>query len=206
MAKQQNKIAEVRKSKGVTQQQLADKLGVHWVTISKLERGVMQLTFEWAEKLAQALGASFADIFQSNADREIAVEADLSTAMAVSVTENPQRFRVTRPPYTEALGTWMKLTDRGLEPYFCQGDIICLADLVRPAEKGTVMQYRDPTRLALIIADDETKHFGVFVERHSDGSEDFRLINGRTLARQKNAALWVVADYIPAWAIDDIAD
>lgn len=39
----------------MTQQQLAEAVGAHWITISKLERGKAQLTFEWQMNLAEAL-------------------------------------------------------------------------------------------------------------------------------------------------------
>ena len=51
-----NRIAEVRNARGMTQQELADQVGAHWITISKLERGIIKLTTEWLEKLATPLG------------------------------------------------------------------------------------------------------------------------------------------------------
>lgn len=50
-----NRIAEFRKKIGLTQRELADRAGTHWVTISKLENGRQLFTFEWAEKLAPLL-------------------------------------------------------------------------------------------------------------------------------------------------------
>src|SRR5262245_56569499 len=51
-----NRIAEIRNTRGMTQQELADHVGAHWITISKLERGIIKLTTEWMEKLANPLG------------------------------------------------------------------------------------------------------------------------------------------------------
>src|SRR5262245_16959134 len=50
-----NRIAEIRNARGMTQQELADQVGAHWITISKLERGIIKLTTEWMEKLAKPL-------------------------------------------------------------------------------------------------------------------------------------------------------
>jgi DNA-binding XRE family transcriptional regulator len=50
-----NRIAEVRNARGMTQQELGDQVGAHWITISKLERGIIKLTTEWMEKLARPL-------------------------------------------------------------------------------------------------------------------------------------------------------
>lgn len=57
-----NRIAEVRKARGMTQQQLADAVGSHWITISKLERGRIRLTTDWLERLAKPLGVGERDL------------------------------------------------------------------------------------------------------------------------------------------------
>jgi len=57
-----NRIAEARKARGMTQQQLADAVGSHWITISKLERGRIRLTTDWLERLAKPLGVSERDL------------------------------------------------------------------------------------------------------------------------------------------------
>lgn len=45
-----------REAKGWTQQNLGDRLGVHWITISKIERGVIGLSRNWIARLSEALG------------------------------------------------------------------------------------------------------------------------------------------------------
>ena len=57
-----NRIAEERLARGMTQQQLADAVGAHWITISKLERGRIKLTTDWLEKLAKPLGVRAGDL------------------------------------------------------------------------------------------------------------------------------------------------
>ena len=57
-----NRIAAERKARGMTQQQLADAVGAHWITISKLERGHIKLTTDWLEKLAKPLGVRTMDL------------------------------------------------------------------------------------------------------------------------------------------------
>ena len=58
MAKKQNtnRIGELRLNRSWSQGELADRCGAHWVTISKLERGQMQLTQDWMERLAAVFG------------------------------------------------------------------------------------------------------------------------------------------------------
>src|SRR5437667_7713739 len=60
-----NRIAEERKSAGMSQQDLATAVGSHWITISKLERGRMKLTTLWMEKLARALNVLPIDFLAS---------------------------------------------------------------------------------------------------------------------------------------------
>jgi transcriptional regulator with XRE-family HTH domain len=57
-----NRLKELREQKGFTQQGLADALGSHAITISRLERGNMQLTASWMERIAAALGVSMRDL------------------------------------------------------------------------------------------------------------------------------------------------
>lgn len=51
------RLAHVRKLNGMTQQELADVIGVHWVTISKLERGLFPISVTWAVKICDAFDA-----------------------------------------------------------------------------------------------------------------------------------------------------
>lgn len=50
-----NRIGELRRAANLSQQQLADLLGIHSITVSKLERGKMKLTLDWMVKIAAAL-------------------------------------------------------------------------------------------------------------------------------------------------------
>lgn len=58
MTKKQNtnRISELRLNRRWSQSELAERCSAHWVTISKLERGQMQLTQDWMERLGAALG------------------------------------------------------------------------------------------------------------------------------------------------------
>ena len=57
-----SKLAEVRKSKGLSQAKLAEKSGVHRVTIARFETGASTITAATARKLASALGVAVDDI------------------------------------------------------------------------------------------------------------------------------------------------
>lgn len=53
-----NRIKEIRKEKGLTQAQLAEKLGVFQSVIQKVESGTVDLDLTWMKKLSKALDVS----------------------------------------------------------------------------------------------------------------------------------------------------
>ena len=59
----QNKLREARAEQGLTQEQLADRIGVTRKTINTVERGVFLPSTVLALKLARALGTSVEQLF-----------------------------------------------------------------------------------------------------------------------------------------------
>lgn len=51
-----NRLEELRQAAGLTMQQLADMVGCTSSQISKLEKGSLQMSWTWQQKLADALG------------------------------------------------------------------------------------------------------------------------------------------------------
>ena len=51
-----NQIREIRRAKGLTQEQLADAIGRDVTTINKLEKGRMKLTVDYMLKISEVLG------------------------------------------------------------------------------------------------------------------------------------------------------
>lgn len=58
------RIRALRKRLGVSQEELADRAGVHWTYLARAERGEQNPTLENLHAIAQALGVSLADLFQ----------------------------------------------------------------------------------------------------------------------------------------------
>lgn len=58
-----NRIQDLRKEKGLTQQGLAEKLGVSRQTIISLENGKYNPSISLAYKLAKAFGLTIEDVF-----------------------------------------------------------------------------------------------------------------------------------------------
>ena len=54
-----DRLKELRTDHQLTQQELADAIGVHVMTISGYERGIRKPDFETLDKIADRLGASF---------------------------------------------------------------------------------------------------------------------------------------------------
>lgn len=55
-------IQRIRKKAGVTQEELADKAGVHVSYISRIERGVVNSSIEVIESIAKALKVKSSEI------------------------------------------------------------------------------------------------------------------------------------------------
>ncbi len=58
-----NKIKELRKEKGVTQEDLANTVGVTRQTVISLENGKYNASLQLAYKIAKYFGVSIEDIF-----------------------------------------------------------------------------------------------------------------------------------------------
>lgn len=58
-----SRLEDVRTARGITRQQLADSVEVHYQTIGYLERGEYSPSLALALRIARELGASVGDLF-----------------------------------------------------------------------------------------------------------------------------------------------
>lgn len=58
-----NRIAVLRAEKGISRQELADKVGVNYQTIGFIERGDYSPSLELAFKFAEVFGVELTDVF-----------------------------------------------------------------------------------------------------------------------------------------------
>ena len=65
-----NRIEEIRKARGVNQEELAKALGVSRQTISQIERGDYSPSVTLALKIAKVCNAKVEDIFQYEEEEE----------------------------------------------------------------------------------------------------------------------------------------
>lgn len=127
-----NRIAELRKQRGLTQQQLADLVDVHWITISKLERGITRLSEEWRERLAKAFDVDVYDI----SPREkvlpwVHVEGRLFEDGSVDdiTADEQQQFQISSAYFINPDYRWLEVGDNAFWPWLQPGDLVCMAAL-----------------------------------------------------------------------------
>lgn len=107
-----NRIAELRGLKGWTQRQLAERVGVHEMTILRLEKGSTQLTVTWMQKLAKAFGCSAADLL----DIATLAETDDDVAAADLGALGPLASAIARRGLSTYKITGTSVTNAGLKP------------------------------------------------------------------------------------------
>lgn len=57
-----DQVRTLRKAKGWSQEELADRAGIHRTFVSQIERATKRSTIDTVEKLAKALGVSCGDL------------------------------------------------------------------------------------------------------------------------------------------------
>lgn len=199
--KAENRIADVRKRRGLTQQQLADLLGVHWVTVSKLERGVMQLTSDWITRLAEALEVDVMELWGGNLHKYMFVSGGVSQGYILEQFEDGETYNFTSflNPIGDFTSAWAMVNDDALAPFFLKGDIL----------NFTAMDDREWPKLigricTMIVGD--TGMMGTLISV-SGPKADIRLMNGRVLKDQEISEVSCLTGFQPAWALKhDIAD
>ncbi|WP_242360063.1 helix-turn-helix domain-containing protein [Anaeromyxobacter sp. SG17] len=76
------RVADQRKRAGLTQAELAERIGVTTETVSRLERGAVVPSLARLEEVALALGAELSDLFRV-ADRESQKDRAMTRLLAV---------------------------------------------------------------------------------------------------------------------------
>jgi transcriptional regulator with XRE-family HTH domain len=71
------RIRNLRKRQGMTQEEMADKCGLHWTYIGGLERGERNPTLTTMQKVALGLGVGLTDLIQTKVF-QAAAEAEQS--------------------------------------------------------------------------------------------------------------------------------
>lgn len=141
-----NRLKHLRERHGMTQEQLAEQAGCHWVTVSKQERKA-ELPIKWARIFAAAL-AEPVEAFYGESPPPMAVNDQLMPVYGVVAGSATGSFtmtsevvdRVRRPPGLAGATGAYALFVRGssMEPRFFPGDIVYVAPH-RPVRPGDVV-------------------------------------------------------------------
>jgi XRE family transcriptional regulator, regulator of sulfur utilization len=59
-----DRLRNVRKERGLSQEELADRAGLHFTFVGKVERGEQNATLETIEKMTSSLGISLEQLFR----------------------------------------------------------------------------------------------------------------------------------------------
>lgn len=89
-----NRIKELRLDRGLSQQQLADRIGTTKATISKWEKGQRQLTLEKMYRLADALQCHHVELIDNTAPVSDDENELLKTFRGLSEDERPIALRM----------------------------------------------------------------------------------------------------------------
>jgi SOS-response transcriptional repressor LexA len=164
-------IKQLRASKGLTQTQLGDSIGVASGNISRYESGINAPDFDRLEPLADALGVSVSDLFL------MAETGNVETAPEIKGT-------VPLISWVQA-GHWNDVIDN-LHPG--EGERIPTTYRVRKHTyalrvRGDSMEPKFPEGAILIVEPDENPEPGAFViVRHNGGEATFKqlMVDGNT--------------------------
>lgn len=177
-----NRIADVRKEKGLTQQDLADKVGVHWITISKLERGLIRLSEKWIIQLMQALEVGAEDLLA--ADRpltafELTGRIADNGVVKEEADDDSGFVTITNDMFVAAGRSWFLVDTDAFFPAFHRGDILAF-DAMLPTLTDNYLN-----RFAMVFVHDEDGGQRIFYGhvQQSPIPERYSLstVNGRVL-------------------------
>lgn len=150
-----NRVAEIRKRKGWSQQRLAESIGVHWVTISKIERDRQKLTWDRACQIAEALDVDPFELLPPT--RRL---AQVPLMGEVGGGGHVQQYDENRAPTKTLLSTiyddpesdWVIVKGPGLYPFFHEGDLLRVTWAWREeARKKGFGQRAAPRRLGAYV-------------------------------------------------------
>jgi len=103
------KIQSIRKSKNITQEELADKIGVKRSVISKYENNSVSISIETLSKIAKVLDVSIQSFFESK------VPLETTANFLKYATENNVEL-VRKPTFDErVMNAFKQVNDNGRE-------------------------------------------------------------------------------------------
>lgn len=131
-----NRIAELRKSRNLSQAQLAEAIGAHLITVSKLERGKLRATFEWMSRISDALGVHISELMPEvlSTDIDVFANAVLSDNGGVNHLKRDEflHFKVAIDSIYNnplSISSWIVVDTHQLYPAWHRGDLMLLKNI-----------------------------------------------------------------------------
>lgn len=190
-----NRIGELRKVRKLTQQQLADAVGSHWITISKLERGVMRLSDEWRGAIAKALGVDEWElIVGARALPTVHVEGRIEEGgkiIPLEEEDTSEAFHLSTDYFTHPGYRWLVVAGDALWPWYQDGDRICISLLA----EDEIDNARGRVCVAWYASPNGTEEVtvGILDRGRPDGNYTINRIGGPPVRNIRLSSLAVVA-------------
>ena len=172
-------IAALRKRRRLTQQQVAEAVGAHWITISKLERGQLKLSLDWAQRLARVLKVEVEDIVAGEVyPKQIPIAGTIGAEGVVyfgpsSITEVSFDLDF----YSNATDDWYVVNTMDFFPIIQSSDIV----RVTPVDRGKLDGYIQRICLVELLSKQSRQLFGILGRNHTDGTTQLTRTNGAVL-------------------------
>ncbi len=171
-----NRIKKVRKSRGVSQQELANKTGLTQTQISKLELEKRKLTTDKLEKIKDALNCTFADLLGSDISEEIIVQNKPPVLSSSPIGAGELGLKMRRIP-KEIYTT--RICCDALEPRIKTGEMITVDPTLPPRKDDEILVFFKTTDSEEVHAQarifQEIKNNKIFCRLHNSETEEFDL-------------------------------
>ncbi|MCA1398660.1 helix-turn-helix transcriptional regulator [Bradyrhizobium sp. BRP56] len=167
MASHLNNIAKYRKLRKLSQQELAEKVGAHAITISNLERGHTALTEDWLSRLSEALQVEEGALLVMERPQRVFVAGELSRDGVLAWPEEDGKALAIadRPtPIGADVPIWVVVKDDSLYPAFQALDVVRVVPLLENDPKEVQWAVG---RLCVVMFDDNQTSVGYLQRGYS---------------------------------------
>ncbi|MCJ2132213.1 helix-turn-helix transcriptional regulator [Methylobacterium sp. E-045] len=191
-----NRIAEFRKAEGLTQQELAEAVGAHWITISRLERGKLPLSFDWAERIGNALKIGKFAVYNTEPEQKrIFVDGSITSRGEVEYyldeagNEIFNGYLVNIDFYRRAGVQWFEIESDGFFPFFQTNDLVQVT-WQKPEDIDIFINRLCIASIKMDSKDYTRNILGFVVPGRKNGTYDVNILSGAPL---RNVILDTVA-------------
>jgi transcriptional regulator with XRE-family HTH domain len=97
-----NRLSDLRKEAGLTQQQLAERAGIHKLTVAKLEQGIREPTWATVLALADSLGVNCLAFVENGVPSGSTGKRPRGRPPKATLATPPAAYRETTPKKTRS--------------------------------------------------------------------------------------------------------